>query len=287
MLAKRSVLFLWPLLLASGLMMARPAAAQSQTFYACYVPDVGAMYLIKIPGLPANCLSASHVEISWTEGGTGEVADGSITTAKLADGAVTGIKIAEGAVTSGHIGEGAVTDVQIVEGAVTTTKLADGAVTSTKIAAGAVTDAQLGEGAVMDLHIAAGAVTPAKLADGAVTSPKIGEGAVSEVKIAAGAVTTGKLVDGAVTGPKLNLTWRSEARGISATFQNHVLQCQIGERVIAGGAELGADNTGFYIRGSHPSFLVGPDQNDGWRVQVVNTTGTFQDFTLWVLCAAP
>lgn len=67
-----------------------------------------------------------------------------------------------------------------------------------------------------------------------------------------------------------------------------MLQCEIDERVIASGAELlGTDNTGFYIRGSHPDFDVGPDLNDGWRVQVVNTTGTFQDFTLWVLCAAP
>jgi hypothetical protein len=45
------------------------AAAQTPTtFNACYVPSVGAVYLIKLTGLPASCLSTSHVEITWTEG---------------------------------------------------------------------------------------------------------------------------------------------------------------------------------------------------------------------------
>ena len=44
---------------------ALPAAvsAQTTTYRACYVPQVGAMYLIGIEGLPDNCLSASHIEI--------------------------------------------------------------------------------------------------------------------------------------------------------------------------------------------------------------------------------
>jgi hypothetical protein len=53
----------------TGLLLARPAAAQTPTTYqACYVPSVGALYLIGLPGLPTACLSASHVPISWTDG---------------------------------------------------------------------------------------------------------------------------------------------------------------------------------------------------------------------------
>lgn len=42
--------------------------AQGQTFSACYVPDVGVVYLIKGTGLPPACSSPTHVEFSWTEG---------------------------------------------------------------------------------------------------------------------------------------------------------------------------------------------------------------------------
>src|SRR5204863_2444466 len=80
---------------ALGALLTWPAAAQTPTtFHACYVPSVGAMYMIKLTGLPPGCLAAAHVEVSWTEGGTS--ADGSITTAKLADGAVTTVKLADG-----------------------------------------------------------------------------------------------------------------------------------------------------------------------------------------------
>ena len=47
---------------------ASPAAGQS-TYHACYVPAVGALYLIKIAGLPAGCLAAAHIEVSWSEAG--------------------------------------------------------------------------------------------------------------------------------------------------------------------------------------------------------------------------
>ena len=53
-----------------ALCLARPAAAQAPTTYqACYVPSLGALYLIGLPGLPTACLSTTHVAISWTSGG--------------------------------------------------------------------------------------------------------------------------------------------------------------------------------------------------------------------------
>ncbi|UCG88298.1 MAG: hypothetical protein JSW71_07070 [Gemmatimonadota bacterium] len=97
----------WLSVLASAMLLVvalagRANAQAPTTFHACYVPDVGAMYLIQLPGLPTECLSGTHVQITWTEGG--DVADGSITTLKLADGAVTTVKVADQAVTSAKIG---------------------------------------------------------------------------------------------------------------------------------------------------------------------------------------
>jgi len=135
MFRQKRFFLMWPLLLASGVMLTRPAAAQEpQTFHACYVPDVGAVYLIKITGLPTNCLSESHVEISWTEGGTGEVADGSITTVKLADAAVTTVKLADGAVATGKLAVNAVASEQVLDNSMTASDLAANSVGASEIA---------------------------------------------------------------------------------------------------------------------------------------------------------
>lgn len=86
-----------PLALFALALLAVPAAAQDpQVFHACYVPDVGAVYMIKIAGLPEACLAESHVEVSWSDGGA--PGDGSITSAMLADAAVTAAKLDAGAV---------------------------------------------------------------------------------------------------------------------------------------------------------------------------------------------
>lgn len=52
---------------ALAALLAGPGRAQTVTFNACYVPAVGAMYLITLTGLPAACLAASHVQVTWTE----------------------------------------------------------------------------------------------------------------------------------------------------------------------------------------------------------------------------
>lgn len=56
--------------LVASLVGAGSAGAQA-TFTACYVPDVGAIYLIQRTGLPTACLAAEHQQISWNEGGGG------------------------------------------------------------------------------------------------------------------------------------------------------------------------------------------------------------------------
>src|SRR6266566_5543291 len=52
-----------------GVCLPSAVMAQSSAFAACYVPQVGAMYLIKRTGLPSACLASAHVEIGWTQGG--------------------------------------------------------------------------------------------------------------------------------------------------------------------------------------------------------------------------
>jgi hypothetical protein len=60
---------------AAALLAALPWVAEAQTtpvtFFACYGSLTGVVYRIKEEGLPANCLHRSHVQFSWTSGGTG------------------------------------------------------------------------------------------------------------------------------------------------------------------------------------------------------------------------
>jgi len=58
---------------ALSAVLAGPADAQGTTFNVCYVPQVGAMYLIKRASLPTACLSTAHTEISWTTSAGGTV----------------------------------------------------------------------------------------------------------------------------------------------------------------------------------------------------------------------
>jgi len=100
----------------------------------------------------------------------GEVADGSVTSAKLADGAVITVKLADDAVVTG----------KIAPGAVGSTDLADDAVTSAKIAADAVGSTEIADDAVIGAKIASG-VVDAELSSKHKTSLVIGDD--SEVSV--------------------------------------------------------------------------------------------------------
>ncbi|MDH5197119.1 MAG: hypothetical protein OEY20_07710, partial [Gemmatimonadota bacterium] len=151
--------------LAAG---AAPLTAQGPSSYeACYVPGVGAIYLINQPGLPTACLGSSHVAVSWT---TSSLADGTVTEAKLAfdpatqaelDAFIAGLAAAGTVNGSGNPVDwtqlknvpaefadgvdntgGASSDLVCV-GCVETTDLADAAVTGVKLAVAAVATGHL------------------------------------------------------------------------------------------------------------------------------------------------
>lgn len=187
-----------------------PVQAQApETYNACFVPTVGAIYLIKRTGLLSACVAPAHVEITWTAGAV--LADGSVTAVKVADGAIITIKLADGAVTAAKLAAGAVGTVQIADGAVTSAKLGSDV------------------GATI-------------LGDGSVTTAKLADGAVTTAKMADGSVTTGKLADGAVTGAKVDFAGPGAATTVARSDHTHAVAGT--DNTAVGASALNANTTG-------------------------------------------
>lgn len=118
-------------------------------------------------------------------GGSPEIPDGSITTAKLADNAVTSAKIKPYAVGTSQLAIGAVSGDIIQNKTIVASKLADKTITGTQIADGAVTEAKL----------APSSVATEKLQDLCVTTPKIADHAVDTTKLNTGGSPGGGSVE--------------------------------------------------------------------------------------------
>jgi hypothetical protein len=153
------------------------AAAQT-TYDACYVPAVGAIYLIRQAGLPTACLAQSHVAFSWTSGGT--VADGSITIAKLAFDPATQTEL--DAVLAQLVAMGTI---NIPTNPVDWTQLKN-------VPAGLADGVDDGGGVSSDL-VCTGCVGATDLANSAVTTPKIANGDVTEQKLSFNPTTQAEL----------------------------------------------------------------------------------------------
>lgn len=119
-------------------------------------------------------------------GGSPEIPDGSITTAKLADGAVVADKIKAKTITGKELALGAVSGDIIQKNTIVASKLADGCVGSAAIADGAVTDDKIANAAVTTAKLATSSVTTEKLQDLCVTTPKIADQAVDTTKLNTG-----------------------------------------------------------------------------------------------------
>lgn len=92
---------------------------------------------------------------------------------------------------------------EIPDGSITTAKLADNAVTSAKIKAKTITGKELALGAVSGDIIQKNTIVASKLADGCVGAAAIADGAVTGDKIANAAVTVDKIADDSVNSDKL------------------------------------------------------------------------------------
>ena len=95
MRASMSKIWLTSVLSGAVALWGRGAAAQQLS--ACYVPTVGAVYLVGQPNLPGACLAQAHVPITL---GTGTIADGAVTGAKLANDPGSLAKVSGGVMTS-------------------------------------------------------------------------------------------------------------------------------------------------------------------------------------------
>lgn len=166
-----------------------PASLSAQaTFTACRIPDVGAIYMIGLAGLPTECLDPSHVEFSWTEGGS--VADGGITTPKLADGAVTTTKLADAVVTASKLAAGVVDSLTIANGSILGEDLKSGTIGSAQITNGSISGDDVEDASLTAADLAdgaAGAIIQADLGDsGSLTTTAVDLGNVSYIAPAEG-----------------------------------------------------------------------------------------------------
>lgn len=119
-------------------------------------------------------------------GGSPEIPDGSITTAKLADGAVVADKIKAKTITGKELALGAVSGDIIQKNTIVASKLADGCVGAEAIADGAVTSDKIANAAVTAAKLATSSVATEKLQDLCVTTPKIADQAVDTTKLNTG-----------------------------------------------------------------------------------------------------
>lgn len=97
-------------------------------------------------------------------GGSGNLADGSVTTAKIADAAVTAAKLGVDAVITSKIADKAVTGNKIADTAIAFFHIQDNAVINSKIQASAVTSSKIQNGAVTGAKIANTTITLSNLA---------------------------------------------------------------------------------------------------------------------------
>jgi hypothetical protein len=208
---------------------------------------------------------------SGSGGGSGTIADGSVTSAKLATGAVTTLKIADANVTTAKIADANVTALKIANDAVTTSKISNDAVTVAKLASNSVTTVKIADANVTAAKLASDAVTTVKIIDDAVTGAKIAANTIAGTELSADLT----LADVTLTGiakPSLNTstTWDTStkqtcsvtASGSTTVTLSNVSSLSVGTPLTlivadASGASLTLSGATFKHRGGTAPALNG------------------------------
>jgi len=149
-------------------------------------------------------LTATNNSIPLGVIGSGNFADGSVTTAKIANDAVTNDKIADNAVQASQLNANAVTEAKLNANAVTSTKIADNNIITSKIADNAVTTVKIPDNAITTAKINADAINGSKIADDSIDSEHIVDGSIDSVAIGSNQIITSKIADSNITTAKIN-----------------------------------------------------------------------------------
>jgi hypothetical protein len=156
--------------------------------------------------------------------GTGDLADGGVTTAKILDGTIATADIGNNQVTSAKIADayaasatkggaaleaagvncsGCVDTADLADSSVTTAKILDGTITTADIGNSQVTSAKIADGTISTADIADSQVTTAKILDGTIATADLGDSQVTSLKIADGTISTADIADSQVTTAKI------------------------------------------------------------------------------------
>jgi len=135
--------------------------------------------------------------VNPSSGGSGTIADGSITEAKLDANLTNKVNavgsVAEGSITSFHIATGSILGTDICGNTITYANIANDAVTNTKIANGAVTHAKLSSNCVESHNILDGTILGTDICGNTITSFNIADGTILGTDISNGTITQAKL----------------------------------------------------------------------------------------------
>ena len=162
--------------------------------------DIGAAQVVKsVNGLLDAVTLAAGTNVTITPSGntltfaSGDLADGSVTSAKIADGGVATVDLANDAVSTAKLADGSVTGAKILDGTIASGDLAGDAVVTAKLADGSVTSAKIADGTIAAGDIGADAIISAKIADGTIASGDLAADAVVSAKIADGTIVAGDI----------------------------------------------------------------------------------------------
>ena len=186
---------------------------------------------------------------SWSAWKTvGDVADGSITTAKLADNAVTTAKLSNSSVTSAKIVDGTIVAGDIANSTITGSKIASSTITATNIAAGAVGTSQLAAESVTNAKLAKNAVEGENILDGTIYGRKIHDLSITGDHLAA------QTIDNRVLAmPCIELSNMSEnSVGTSQLITNSVSSEKIQDGAVTL-SKLGSDVGTVVVQSAEPT----------------------------------